>query len=171
MNTKTDQNLTFDANDKSILVTGGTGSFGQAFVEYLVSNFRPRRLVVYSRDELKQHEMAMKYSPADYDFLRYFIGDVRDFDRLDMALRDVDLVVHAAALKHVPIAEYNPFECVKTNINGAENVIDAGYDSIEIMCDETLKETSKIKRLSVSLSQRERNVRGERISVSTFEET
>ncbi len=122
MNTKTDQNLTFDANDKSILVTGGTGSFGQAFVEYLVSNFRPRRLVVYSRDELKQHEMAMKYSPADYDFLRYFIGDVRDFDRLDMALRDVDLVVHAAALKHVPIAEYNPFECIHTNVLGAENI-------------------------------------------------
>jgi len=112
----------FDANGKSILITGGTGSFGQAFVEHLVSNYTPRRLVVYSRDELKQHEMAMKYSPKEYPYLRYFIGDVRDFERLEMALRDVDLAVHAAALKHVPIAEYNPFECIHTNVLGAENI-------------------------------------------------
>lgn len=122
MNDQPNPNATFDANDMSILVTGGTGSFGQAFVRHLVENYKPRRVAIYSRDELKQHEMAMKFSPNDYDFLRYFIGDVRDFDRLDMAFRDVDLVVHAAALKHVPIAEYNPFECIHTNVLGAENI-------------------------------------------------
>lgn len=114
-----------DLNDKSILVTGGTGSFGHAFVSEVVKRFTPHRLIVFSRDELKQHEMAQRFGFEQYPFMRYFIGDVRDVDRLEMAMRDVDYVVHAAALKHVPIAEYNPFECIQTNIHGAENVVKA----------------------------------------------
>ena len=114
-----------DLNGKSILVTGGTGSFGQAFVGEVVKWFTPRKLIVFSRDELKQFEMAQRFSDAEFPFMRYFIGDVRDVDRLELALRDVDYVVHAAALKHVPIAEYNPFECIQTNVHGAENVVKA----------------------------------------------
>lgn len=107
---------------KTILVTGGTGSFGKQFVATALSRFRPQKVVVLSRDELKQHEMAQKFdSPA----IRFFIGDVRDRDRLMQAFNGVDYVVHAAALKQVPAAEYNPMECVKTNIHGAENVIAA----------------------------------------------
>lgn len=109
-------------DDKVILVTGGTGSFGQRFVRTVLSVARPRRVVVFSRDELKQYEMAQAFDPPQ---MRYFIGDVRDLGRLMQALEGVDFVVHAAALKHVPIAEYNPFECIKTNINGAQNVIQA----------------------------------------------
>lgn len=109
----------------SILVTGGTGSFGQWFVKTLLESYRPRRLVVFSRDEVKQHEMSLSW-PAEPDSpIRYFIGDVRDVVRLEMAMRDVDVVVHAAALKQVPIAEYNPFECVHTNVYGAENIVQA----------------------------------------------
>jgi UDP-N-acetylglucosamine 4,6-dehydratase len=107
-------------NDKAILITGGTGSFGKAFVKTVLARYKPKRLVVYSRDELKQFEMEQEYND---DCMRYFIGDVRDRDRLTMAMRNVDYVVHAAALKQVPAAEYNPMECVKTNIHGAENVI------------------------------------------------
>jgi len=107
---------------KSILVTGGTGSFGKAFIKAVLERYQPRRVVVYSRDELKQYEMAREFTSST---MRFFIGDVRDRDRLRKSFEDVDYIVHAAALKHVPIAEYNPMECIRTNINGAENVIDA----------------------------------------------
>ena len=113
-------------DDMSILVTGGTGSFGHEFVRYTLDNYKPKRLVVFSRDEMKQWEMAKKFS--DYRCLRFFIGDVREKERLNRALANVDYVVHAAATKIVPTAEYNPFECIKTNIIGAMNVIDAAID-------------------------------------------
>lgn len=109
-------------NGKTILITGGTGSFGKKFIKTVLQNYSPKKLIVYSRDELKQFEMASEYNAP---CMRYFIGDVRDGDRLLKAMDGVDFVVHAAALKHVPIAEYNPMECIKTNINGAQNVIDA----------------------------------------------
>ncbi len=109
-------------NDKSILITGGTGSFGKRYVKTILERHTPRRLVVYSRDELKQFEMQQEFNQ---DCMRYFIGDVRDRDRLIQALSGVDFVIHAAALKQVPAAEYNPMECIKTNIHGAENVIHA----------------------------------------------
>lgn len=109
-------------NDKTILITGGTGSFGKKFIKTVISRYSPKKLIVYSRDELKQYEMASEFNAPS---MRYFIGDVRDGDRLMKAMDGVDFVVHAAALKHVPIAEYNPMECIKTNINGAQNVIDA----------------------------------------------
>lgn len=112
-----------DLNDKSVLVTGGTGSFGKHFLKTVVERYKPRRLIIFSRDELKQFEMAQIYSAEKYPFMRYFIGDVRDRDRLEMALRDVDYVIHAAALKQVPTAEYNPFECIRTNVFGAENLV------------------------------------------------
>ncbi len=113
-------------NNNSVLITGGTGSFGKKFVATILKNYpQVRRLVIFSRDEMKQFEMAQEFSPQDYPQLRYFIGDVRDKDRLLKAMRDIDIVIHAAALKHVPIAEYNPFECIKTNVLGAQNVIDA----------------------------------------------
>ena len=114
-----------DLNGKSILITGGTGSFGKKLVKIITDNWTPRRLVIFSRDELKQYEMAQEFPMQKHEFLRYFIGDVRDQARLEMAMRDIDFVIHAAALKHVPIAEYNPMECVKTNIMGAENVVNA----------------------------------------------
>ncbi|XBQ17692.1 MAG: UDP-N-acetylglucosamine 4,6-dehydratase (inverting) [Oceanicaulis sp.] len=110
---------------KTILVTGGTGSFGTCFTETVLREFKPKKLIIFSRDELKQYEMAQRFDPAVHKCLRYFIGDVRDEARLDMAMREVDVVVHAAALKHVPIAEYNPFECIKTNVIGAQNVVSA----------------------------------------------
>ena len=111
---------------KSFLVTGGTGSFGRRFVKKILSTYEPRRLVVFSRDELKQSIMAEKFeSPV----IRYFIGDVRDESRLRTAFHDIDIVVHAAALKQVPVAEYNPIECIKTNILGAQNVISAALDT------------------------------------------
>jgi UDP-N-acetylglucosamine 4,6-dehydratase len=109
-------------NDKSVLVTGGTGSFGRKFLRTILSRFRPRRVVIYSRDELKQFEMQQEF---DASVMRYFIGDVRDRERLLQAMRDIDIVIHAAALKQVPAAEYNPMECIKTNIHGAEHVIHA----------------------------------------------
>lgn len=113
-------------NGFSVLVTGGTGSFGKKFVATILKNYPDvKRLVIFSRDELKQYEMAQEFSPKEFPQLRYFIGDVRDKDRLLKAMREIDFVVHAAALKHVPIAEYNPFECIKTNVLGAQNVIDA----------------------------------------------
>ena len=115
---------------KSILVTGGTGSFGRAFIRSILAKFPDvRRLVVYSRDELKQFEMSQELSPKRFKALRYFIGDVRDEDRLRRALEGIEVVVHAAALKQVPIAEYNPFECIKTNVLGAQNMIEACLDS------------------------------------------
>lgn len=110
---------------KSVLVTGGTGSFGRRLVEKVLERHDPARLIVFSRDELKQYEMAQHLSEADHPCLRYFIGDVRDQPRLELAMRNVDYVIHAAAMKHVPTAEYNPFECVLTNVHGAENVVKA----------------------------------------------
>lgn len=110
---------------RSILITGGTGSFGQAFVRTLYERYTPERVVVFSRDEAKQYEMAQSFPLSDYPKLRFFIGDVRDYERLEMAMRGIDTVVHAAAMKHVPAAEYNPFECIKTNVHGAENVVRA----------------------------------------------
>jgi UDP-N-acetylglucosamine 4,6-dehydratase len=112
-----------DLNDKSVLVTGGTGSFGKHFLKTVIDRYRPKRLIIFSRDELKQSEMAQAFPFEKYPAIRFFIGDVRDRDRLDMALRDVDYVVHAAALKQVPTAEYNPFECIRTNVFGAENLV------------------------------------------------
>lgn len=116
-------------NNKSILVTGGSGSFGHQFIEMILNKYEPKRLIIYSRDELKQFEMSQKFPSEKYDCLRFFIGDVRDPDRLKMAMRDVDYVVHAAALKQVPAAEYNPIECIKTNIHGAENVVHAALEA------------------------------------------
>jgi UDP-N-acetylglucosamine 4,6-dehydratase len=110
----------------SILITGGTGSFGKAFVKRIIKEYpNVKRLVIYSRDEQKQFQMAQEYPAAEYPMIRFFIGDVRDYDRLKTALKGIDTVVHAAAMKHVPIAEYNPMECIKTNIIGAENLINA----------------------------------------------
>lgn len=109
----------------SILITGGTGSFGRQFVRTVLRCYHPTRLVVFSRDELKQSEMAEELPPTKFLSLRYFLGDVRDQQRLEMALRGIDIVVHAAALKQIPAAEYNPFECINTNVLGAENVVRA----------------------------------------------
>jgi UDP-N-acetylglucosamine 4,6-dehydratase len=117
-----------DLTDASILVTGGTGSFGRAFVRKVLSDNPPRRLIIFSRDEQKQDAMARELKdalPKYFERLRFFIGDVRDLSRLELAMRDVDIVVHAAALKIIPIAEYNPFECILTNVYGAENVVKA----------------------------------------------
>lgn len=117
-------------SNKSILITGGTGSFGQAFVRTVLEHYPDvQRLVVYSRDELKQFEMEQRFPSRDYPALRYFIGDVRDESRLRRALEGVEVVVHAAALKQVPAAEYNPFECIKTNVFGAQNLIEACLDA------------------------------------------
>ena len=110
-------------NKKSILITGGTGSFGKNFVQLLLKKYKPKKIIIFSRDEMKQFEMAQKFSPIKHPCLRYFIGDVRDRDRLELALNNIDYVIHAAALKQVPASEYNPIECIKTNINGAENVM------------------------------------------------
>lgn len=118
---------TFDG--KAILVTGGTGSFGLAFIGRVLEASSPARLVIYSRDEQKQFDMAQRFSPREHPCLRYFIGDVRDAQRLKMAMRDVDIIIHAAALKHVPVAEYNPIEAINTNIIGAENVINAAIET------------------------------------------
>ncbi|OUT18664.1 UDP-N-acetylglucosamine 4,6-dehydratase (inverting) [Campylobacter concisus] len=112
-------------NNKSILITGGTGSFGKKYTEILLKKYKPRRLVIYSRDELKQYEMAQVFKDKA---MRFFIGDVRDYKRLRTAMNAIDYVIHAAAMKHVPIAEYNPMECIKTNIDGAQNVIDASLE-------------------------------------------
>ena len=115
---------------ESILITGGTGSFGKAFVKKILQEYpQVKRLVVYSRDEQKQFHMAHEFPSDKYPAMRYFIGDIRDYERLKMALKGIDTVVHAAAMKHVPIAEYNPMECIKTNIIGAENIINACLDS------------------------------------------
>ena len=116
-------NSQIDFNGKNILITGGTGSFGKKFVEQVLSKYSVNRLIVFSRDEQKQYEMSERFSPQKHTQLRYFIGDVRDHDRLLMAMRGIDIVVHAAALKIVPSAEYNPFECIRTNVMGAENVV------------------------------------------------
>ncbi len=113
-----------DLNGSTILVTGGTGSFGQAFCRTVLERYRPRKLIVFSRDEAKQFDMSNDPKFIGHrDVMRFFIGDIRDYDRLEMALREVDYVIHAAAMKHVSIAEYNPMECIKTNVHGAENIV------------------------------------------------
>ena len=115
-------------NNKNILITGGTGSFGKKCTEIILKRYKPRRLIIFSRDELKQFEMAQQFPDSKYDCIRYFIGDVRDKERLHRAFRNIDCVIHAAALKQVPAAEYNPFEAVKTNIIGAQNIINVAID-------------------------------------------
>jgi len=112
-------------NGKNIFITGGTGSFGKKYTEILLKQYKPNKIIIFSRDELKQYEMAQHFRES---CMRFFIGDVRDGDRLKRAMDGVDYVIHAAALKHVPIAEYNPMECIKTNIHGAQNVIDAALE-------------------------------------------
>jgi len=113
-------------DNKNILITGGTGSFGKKYVETILSKYKPNKIIIYSRDELKQYEMGHSFSD---ECMRYFIGDVRDLRRLEEAMDDVDFVIHAAALKHVPVAEYNPMECIKTNIIGSQNVITAAISN------------------------------------------
>ncbi len=115
-------------NNKSILITGGTGSFGKKCVESILKRYNPKKLIIFSRDELKQFEMSQIFSDKEYECVRYFIGDIRDKERLHRAFYGVDYVIHAAALKQVPAAEYNPFEAVKTNIMGAQNVINVAID-------------------------------------------
>jgi len=122
--------MSLDLNNKSILITGGTGSFGKMFTKLILErNPDVKRLVIFSRDEQKHFQMAQEFSENEYPQIRYFIGDVRDEKRLETAFEDIDIVIHAAAMKHVHLAEYNPMECVKTNINGAENVINAALKS------------------------------------------
>lgn len=117
-------------NKKSILITGGTGSFGQAFVRHILHQWPEiKRLVIFSRDEQKQFQMAQEFPKDQYPMVRFFVGDVRDYDRLRRALNGIEYVIHAAAMKHIPIAEYNPMECVKTNVLGAENLINACLDT------------------------------------------
>ncbi|MFN5887149.1 MAG: SDR family NAD(P)-dependent oxidoreductase, partial [Flavobacteriales bacterium] len=116
--------------DRSILITGGTGSLGKALTKHILENYPSvKRLVIYSRDEQKQFEMEQEFPVSKYSQIRYFIGDVRDYERLERAFQGIDSVIHAAAMKHVHIAEYNPDECVKTNVGGAENVIKAALSS------------------------------------------
>lgn len=115
-------------NNSNILITGGTGSFGRKCADIILKRYKPRRLIIFSRDELKQFEMAQEFPDSKYDCIRYFIGDVRDKERLNRAFRNVDYVIHTAALKQVPAAEYNPFEAIKTNILGAQNVINVAID-------------------------------------------
>lgn len=122
--------VTLNLNNKSILITGGTGSLGKALTKKILKDWpQIKRLVIFSRDEQKQFEMAQEYPENIYPQIRFFIGDVRDFERLKRAFKGIDYIIHAAAMKHVPIAEYNPMECVKTNINGAENIINAALET------------------------------------------
>ena len=115
-------------NDKNVLITGGTGSFGKKSTEIILEKYKPKKLIIFSRDELKQFEMTKVYPASKHQCMRYFIGDVRDKERLYRAFHKVDYVIHTAALKQVPAAEYNPFEAVKTNIIGAQNVINVAID-------------------------------------------
>ena len=116
-------------NNKSILITGGTGSFGNAFVSFIIKNYKPKKLIIFSRDEYKQFKMAEKFPTTKYKFLRFFIGDVRDKNRLKLASKNVDFLIHAAALKQVTTAEYNPQEYINTNILGAQNVSDVAIEN------------------------------------------
>jgi len=122
-------NPSIDLDGRTILITGGTGSFGKGFVRVILERYNPKKLIIFSRDELKQSDMALEYTAAEHPALRFFIGDVRDRDRLEMAMRGVDYVIHAAAMKQVPTAEYNPFECINTNVLGAENIVQAAIRS------------------------------------------
>jgi UDP-N-acetylglucosamine 4,6-dehydratase len=114
---------------KSILITGGTGSFGHAFARRILDVYSPKRVIIFSRDEYKQYVMQQSFSDSEYPNIRFFIGDIRDQERLSMALKDIDIVIHAAAMKHVGAAEYNPFECIKTNVIGAENLVKASISA------------------------------------------
>ena len=116
-------------NDQTVLITGGTGSFGKKMLQYILANYKPKKVIIFSRDELKQFEMSQRWSPKKHPCVRYFLGDVRDRGRLVRAFHNVDYIIHAAALKQVPAAEYNPEECIKTNIIGAMNVIDAALEN------------------------------------------
>ena len=116
-------------NNKTILITGGTGSFGKEFIHLVYKKYNPKKVIIYSRDELKQYELEKQLNTKKYSNLRFFIGDVRDLERLKMAMKNVNVVIHAAALKQVPTAEYNPFEAVKTNIIGSQNVIEASIEA------------------------------------------
>jgi len=119
-------------NNKSILITGGTGSFGHKCVEVILKKYKPKKLVILSRDELKQYEMSQRFSDKKYPCIRYFIGDVRDVERIKRACADINIIIHAAAMKHVTTSEYNPTECIATNIQGANNIIDAAiYNNVE----------------------------------------
>ncbi len=130
MGQMTNTNSMYNLNDKTILVTGGTGSFGKAFVEHILDNYKPKSLRIFSRDELKQWEMSERLKQhAGFDRLRFFLGDIRDKARLYRAFEGVDVVIHAAAMKQVPASEYNPFEAIKTNIIGSTNVIDAALEA------------------------------------------
>ena len=115
-------------NNKNILITGGTGSFGKAFVNKILKDYNPKKIIIFSRDEQK-HFILQKYWQPYEKKIRFLIGDVRDFERLDFAMKDVNIVIHAAAMKHVPLGEYNPIEVIKTNINGAQNVIQASINN------------------------------------------
>ncbi|MDC0476399.1 UDP-N-acetylglucosamine 4,6-dehydratase (inverting) [Alphaproteobacteria bacterium] len=121
--------LTYQAGGKSILITGGTGSFGQKFVEFALNKLSPKKLVIFSRDELKQFDMASRFPEEENPYIRYFIGDVRDRNRLIRAFSGIDIVIHAAAMKQIVAAEYNPTECIATNVLGAQNVIDAAIEN------------------------------------------
>ena len=134
-------------NGKTILITGGSGSFGKKMTQIILEQYQPKKLIIFSRDELKQFEMSQRWSGQKYPCIRYFIGDVRDKERLNRAFHGVDYVIHAAALKQVPTAEYNPEECIKTNVIGAMNVIDA---SIEMMSKKWLL-FRQIRRLTRSI--------------------
>ena len=116
-------------NNKKIFVTGGTGTFGKRFIQKVINNFNPKKVTIFSRDEHKQYEMEKELIAMNYNNYRFFIGDVRDCERMKMAFRGIDIVIHAAALKHVPSAEYNPFECIQTNIIGAQNIVTAAIFS------------------------------------------
>lgn len=132
-------------NDKTILITGGTGSFGKVFIKKILEGYQPKKIIVYSRDELKQYEMRKDSNFSKHEEkLRFFIGDVRDLQRLKYAMEGVDFVIHAAALKQVPAAEYNPFEAVKTNIIGGQNVIVAALNSNE---DNIINSSTSLKIL------------------------
>ena len=123
-------NSSLNLDDKTILITGGTGSLGKALTKNILTKWpKIKKIIIFSRDEQKQFQMAQEYPIKDYPQIRFFIGDVRDYERLRMAFKGVDYLIHAAAMKHVPIAEYNPMECIKTNINGAENLINAALES------------------------------------------
>ena len=117
-------------NNKSILITGGTGTFGNKFIEIALKKYpKIKKLVVFSRDEQKQHQMSQIFNEKKYPCIRYFLGDIRDYERLNLAFQDMDIIVHSAALKHVSAAEYNPFEFVKTNIMGSQNIVNASINN------------------------------------------
>ena len=116
-------------NKKSILITGGPGSLGKELISQITKNYKPKRLIIFSRDELKQYNLEKTYPESKYPYLRYFLGDVRDYERLKTAFNDVDYIIHAAAMKQVEASEYNPQECIKTNVEGAKNIIKASIEN------------------------------------------